>query len=46
MRAKSLMKRIFLDGGDSDDSEKLMYLLGFLDRQTTNPTLISKNADA
>ncbi len=46
MRPENLMTRIFLDGGDPDESEELMHLLGFLDGQTTNPTLISKNPDA
>lgn len=32
-----------MDGGDPDETRKIMDLLGFLDGQTTNPTLISKN---
>jgi transaldolase len=38
--------RIFLDGGDQGDTERITKLLGFLDGQTTNPTLISKNPEA
>ena len=40
------MTNIFPDGGDPDKSEELMHLLGFLDGQTTNTALISKNPDA
>jgi len=46
VRPGNLRTRIFLDGGDPEESEKLIRLLGFLDGQTTNPTLISKNPDA
>src|SRR3989344_860157 len=35
--------KIFLDGGDPEESRKVKELLGFLDGQTTNPTLISRN---
>lgn len=43
MRPENLMTRIFLDGGNPDETKKIIDLLGFLDGQTTNPTLISKN---
>jgi transaldolase len=43
MRPQGLKTRIFLDGGDPGETQELMGLLGFLDGQTTNPTLISKN---
>ncbi|MGA2515606.1 MAG: transaldolase family protein [Thermodesulfobacteriota bacterium] len=46
MKRKDLKARIFLDGGDPDETRKAMGLLGFLDGQTTNPTLISKNPRA
>jgi transaldolase len=46
MRPKGLRTRIFLDGGDPEETRKLIRLLGFLDGQTTNPTLISKNPQA
>ena len=46
MRPKNLGSRIFLDGGDPDEAVEVISLLGFLDGQTTNPTLISKNPKA
>ncbi len=46
MKPKNLKTRIFLDGGDPDETKKIIDLLGFLDGQTTNPTLISKNPRA
>jgi transaldolase len=46
MRPEKLKTRVFLDGGDPGETKKLLDLLGFLDGQTTNPTLISKNPDA
>src|SRR5690242_16035960 len=42
MRPKT---KIFLDGGDPEETKQAIKLLGFLDGQTTNPTLISKNPD-
>jgi transaldolase len=38
--------KIFLDGGDAGETKEIIKLLGFLDGQTTNPTLISKNPEA
>lgn len=46
MRPKNLKTRIFLDGGDPGETRKIISILGFLDGQTTNPTLISKNPQA
>lgn len=46
MRPKGLKTRIFLDGGDPGETEAIINTLGFLDGQTTNPTLISKNPEA
>ena len=43
MRPQQLKTRIFLDGGNTDETEEAIRTLGFLDGQTTNPTLISKN---
>lgn len=43
---KNLATKIFLDGGDPAETKEVIDLLGFLDGQTTNPTLISKNPDA
>jgi len=46
MRPKGLKTKIFLDGGDPDETKQILDICGFLDGQTTNPTLISKNPDA
>jgi transaldolase len=46
MRPENLKSRIFLDGGDPGETKELLDLLGFIDGQTTNPTLISKNPEA
>jgi transaldolase len=46
MRPATLKTRIFLDGGDPHETRQTIDLLGFLDGQTTNPTLISKNPHA
>lgn len=46
MRPVDLNTRIFLDGGDPAETAQAIKLLGFLDGQTTNPTLISKNPEA
>jgi transaldolase len=35
--------RILVDGGDPTETSRIKHLLGFVDGQTTNPTLISKN---
>jgi transaldolase len=43
MKPENLKTRIFLDGGNPIETKKIIELLGFLDGQTTNPTLISKN---
>jgi len=46
MRPKDLRTRIFLDGGDPEETKAVLKNLEFLDGQTTNPTLISKNPEA
>lgn len=46
MRPENLNTRIFLDGGDPDESQEIKDLLGFLDGQTTNPSLVAKNPEA
>jgi transaldolase len=43
MRPDKLKTKIFLDGGDPADTERILSLLGFLDGQTTNPTLVARN---
>lgn len=43
MRPANLKTKIFVDGGNPEETKQIIDLLGFLDGQTTNPTLISKN---
>lgn len=35
--------KILVDGGDPDETRRIKDLLGFVDGQTTNPSLIAKN---
>ena len=37
--------RILVDGGDPEETRAIKDLLGFVDGQTTNPSLIAKNPD-
>ncbi len=46
MRPANLKTKIFLDSGDPNETRELIGMLGFLDGQTTNPTLIAKNPKA
>jgi len=46
MKPENLKTKIFLDSGNPDDTRQIIDLLGFIDGQTTNPTLISKHPDA
>jgi len=46
IRPQNLKTKIFLDGGDPKETKEIIKFLGFLDGQTTNPTLISKNPEA
>ncbi len=46
MRPENLKSKIFLDGGDPGETKELIELIGFVDGQTTNPSLISKNPEA
>ena len=46
MRPNGLKTRIFLDGADPEETQEIINTLGFLDGQTTNPTLIAKNPEA
>ncbi len=43
MKPNGLKSRIFLDSGDPAETKAILELLGFLDGQTTNPTLVAKN---
>ena len=45
MKPDNLKTRIFLDGGNPEETREIISRLGFLDGQTTNPTLISKNPE-
>lgn len=45
MRPSNLKTKIFLDSGCPSETAEILKLLGFLDGQTTNPTLIAKNPD-
>lgn len=45
MRPDNLKTWLFLDGGDSSETMEIQTLLGFLDGQTTNPTLVAKNPE-
>jgi len=45
-RPNGLKTKIFLDSGDPSETEKALSVLGFLDGQTTNPSLIAKNPAA
>lgn len=46
MKPDKLRTKIFLDGGNPDETREILSVLGFLDGQTTNPTLISRNPEA
>lgn len=46
MKPQDIKTKIFLDGGDPEETREIKSLLGFLDGQTTNPTLIGKNPEA
>jgi transaldolase len=37
--------RILVDGGDPEETRRIKDLLGFVDGQTTNPSLIAKNPE-
>lgn len=41
-----MKSKIFLDSGDVNETKEIIKVLGFLDGQTTNPTLIAKNPEA
>lgn len=43
MKKVNISSKIFLDGGDPKETKEAKELLGFIDGQTTNPTLISQN---
>ncbi len=43
MRPAELRTKIFLDSGDPAETRDALDMLGFLDGQTTNPTLVARN---
>ena len=45
MKPENLKTKIFLDSGDPTETREAIKLLGFLDGQTTNPSLIAKNPE-
>lgn len=45
MKPNNLHTKIFLDSGDPEETKEALSILGFLDGQTTNPSLIAKNPD-
>ena len=42
-KPEGLKTKIFLDGGDPNETREIIELLGFLDGQTTNPSLVARN---
>src|ERR1035441_8240813 len=40
-----LTTKILVDGGDPEETRRMKSLLGFVDGQTTNPSLIAKNPE-
>ncbi len=45
MRPEGLKTQIFLDSGDPKETEEVLDLMGFLDGQTTNPSLFAKSPE-
>ena len=45
MPTKRPPTKILVDGGDPDETQRIKSLLGFVDGQTTNPSLIAKNPE-
>ena len=45
MRINKPKTRILVDGGDPDETSRVKKLIGFVDGQTTNPSLIAKNLE-
>ncbi len=46
MRPKNLNTKLFLDSGSAEDTKVTIETLGFIDGQTTNPSLIAKSPGA
>ena len=45
MLANKPRTRILVDGGDPEETQRVKELIGFVDGQTTNPSLIAKNPE-
>lgn len=45
MPATRTKTKILIDGGDPTETSKIKGLIGFVDGQTTNPSLIAKNPE-
>jgi len=45
MGPKTRMTKILVDGGDPEETRRISSLIGFVDGQTTNPSLIAKNPE-
>jgi transaldolase len=45
MFTKKPKTKILVDGGDPDETLRVKNRLGFVDGQTTNPSLIAKNPE-
>lgn len=43
MKPHNLKTKIFLDSGDPAETKNILEVMGFLDGQTTNPSLVAKN---
>ena len=45
MLANKPRTKILVDGGDPEETQRVKKLIGFVDGQTTNPSLIAKNPE-
>lgn len=45
MKPQNLVSKIFLDSGDPQETKQVITKLGWLDGQTTNPSLFAKNPE-
>ena len=45
MIANKPKTKILVDGGDPEETLRVKELIGFVDGQTTNPSLIAKNPE-
>lgn len=41
----NMVMKVFLDSGDQKETQEVIDLIGFLDGQTTNPSLVAKNPE-